>query len=279
MLTPPNRMSEARAATLTPTASGADLASLSDLYGLPLPRFARGQDAIIRAVLRATLYSARGTYPATLATLRELYRPYEISLEGAELSADTSAALITHPDIEAGWAQRWLIWEAEGEPAALYLVQSATTGEATLERARTLHHTAPPAELSEPLTGRASLVPWRASEPTAAPGDTRAPLVDNPAALVLDTEAPRSDIPPSYYHEGDDPTETASGEPYGLQALDLFDGDPAIPSLGDQTLGPFPLYYPGAGVDSTTRALLDRLLAAGVRLIMSLNDTDSTSPF
>lgn len=278
MLTPRNRVAEARASTLASHAAGADLENLGTLYGLPLPRLARGQDATARAILRATLYSARGTYPATLATLRELYRPYEITLAGAELNADESAATIEHEDITAAWAGRWVRWEVEGEPGALYAVQSASAGALTLERARTLHHTTPPASTAAPLVGALALLPWRASEPTPGDGDELAPGVDAPATLIIDTEAPRVEAPPSYYHEGDDPTETASGEPYGLHALSLFDGDPTIPSLGDQTLGPFPLYFPGAGVDGTTRAIIDQLLAAGVRLRMNLT-VDDESPF
>lgn len=274
MLTPPNRVAQARASTLIAAAEGGDLAELSDLYGLLWARLAQ-TDAQQRAILRATLYSARGTYPATLSTLRELYRPLEIRLEGATRNGEK----LEHPDITPAWAGRWVFWEEAGAPRALFVVQSATDGEATLETARTLHHTAPGVGLSfTPTEGAASLAPWTAREPCPGWGDEAAPNLDKPATLIINTEAPRVDVPPSYYHEGDDPTETASGEPYGHHTLDLFDGDPLTPSLGDQTLGPYPLYFPGAGVDSTARALLDQLLAAGVRLEMNLSQ-DGDSPF
>ena len=61
-----------------------------------------------------------------------------------------------------------------------------------------------------------------------------------------------------------------AGHPYGGHHMDLF--DPSTPHAGDQTTGPFPIYFAEGEGSTQLTEIFDPLLAAGIHLTVHLID-------
>ena len=121
----------------------------------------------------------------------------------------------------------------------------------------------------EPEVGLLKILPFVYEEPTPGPivdagGLPVGTFSGEPCLFRVFVDGDLWYTPPTYLQPAGE--ERPEGQPFGGQIVDPFDGDPTTPSRGDQIVGPFPLYLPGAEVAGLLQSLLDLTLAAGVRI-------------
>ena len=280
MLSSESRAREARRDTQVHLAPEQALKGLSRLYGLP---WVTGENIPLesqRLFMRATLYSARGTYTGLFSSVRALFS-YAETTESATLTfykGLNDFMYIEGPAIDERWATDRFIELKQGEKRSIFrsthreasgrvylspFTVSSHTGffEAFNQYDKTVAETNPLFKryISEGI--EATILPFRIEEPQ--PQQITGARRERPceAILEIDEEA-LVEIPPHYLRESGD---ARADDPQGGHLMDIF--DPLIPDSGDTQRGPFPLYYPDeSAVSEFLRSLFDHLLAAGVRL-------------
>ena len=261
----PSPLYLARQATQIHAAEGADLQALSNMFGLPWIAQSIDENTQ-RAFLTATTYSAKGSPAALFRTLRAIFQRHERTLTSATLTPNPQGATISHPELTDEDAGAWVEWTPnDGTPAQIYHARAAQTGAVLTTPARTTWHQQPPLSGAQ-TTGVLKVLAFTISEPAPANSAEAARRVSRPCEVIINTTADTLDTPPTYLRELDTPR--IPPEPDGGHIMDLFDGNPDT-SRGDQTLGPYPLYFPSDGQTSLS-STLEGLLAAGVRLRITL---------
>jgi hypothetical protein len=273
MLTAKNRITEAREDTLVNKAENESLESLSLLYSLPWVReisFLRQQD-----FLKTVLYSVRGTFTGFFSAVRSFYYDREIAKSGAVLAGGglTTLPRITHADITAGYHERFIEFN-DGSTKRIYYIMHAVTGHVYLCPVRSKYTSKPPT--TGFISGSFRLLPWIMHERQHAKRNLiLGSNLKRPCEVILELDSDLYDNPYSYLRENGN---VRTNDPYGAHLLSLFDNDPATPSNGNQTTGPYPLYFAGGGAGGMTTALLKDLLASGIKLSINSKKYDN-SPF
>ena len=263
-----NRVKEARSDTLVHQSE--DISELSRLYSMPI-----GQtgvtDTVKRLFTKNVLYSVRGSYTAVLQALRVFYADSIIELENGTLSIHNTCQF-NHANLTAAWGEARLI-ELEYEDtkhlfhAASF--DSATNSIAFTPAQATVFEGAPLNNTLLTKTAKARLLPFRIAEPQPQAFNEQGP--SELCTIIVEVIVPDEHlVPPSYHRENDDAR--ATGEPFGLHVVDLFDSVHAH-RVGSQETGPYPLYYDGDSVGSNVLSLFKHLLAAGIHIEMKPRST------
>jgi len=254
-----NHITLARDDTLAHRAPDDILAALSALYSLAIPNIPPDSQ---RAFNQVALYGVRGSYPFILSAVEALLSHLATTVS-ATLTPHTNPYL-TAPEIDDSWSDRLIRFEGQLYHSLNY---DSNTSRLYLTTARAQNITPAP-QAGAVQAGAASLLPFTISEPQ--PDSLLGANVKAPCEVIIDVIAPSLQLaPPSYLRSGGDPR---TNDLYGAHIMDIY-SPTENEREGDQTTGPYPLYLPGDEFDTQTRALLEALLAAGVRLSMRLQRT------
>lgn len=258
-----SHLREARLDTLAHRAPDDLIDSLSGLYALSAPHIPRDSQ---REFNHASVYSVRGSYTHLISALSAIFDHLTEEAAGATLTP-AAAPYLTSPDISANWGDERLI-SFNGN---LYQSISYDSGTSRLYLSPALSLGITPAPRSgSPTTATAQLLPFTISEPQ--PDSLLGAQVSARCEVIVDIISSQLDlVPPSYLR---DLASARTSDPPGAHILNIYSATESE-RIGDQSTGPYPLYFPSLDFDRETRALFDSLLASGVRLSMRIRRTYS----
>lgn len=258
--------------TLILGAKEESLRRLSSFYGLPRPvRPSALTDFWWRRALRQGALGPRGLFGLVRAFLDEVTGPWRTDVAvttGAPFSQRLTAAsgapfLQDHVGREVLYSGKRYRVEGPQDVAGAggtYLVLSRAKTNAYAQAIFTA--------IGSPTSGTATILPYVIEEPS--PGHGAKSIVEACLLRVRLFISDLSTAPPTYLlgyatpvgspPPNPDPTLRPTGMPKGgLVLTDEF-------AVGNQTVGPFPLYLAGDATWETLRLLLEDLVPAGVRV-------------
>ena len=215
------------------------------LFSIPRPE--NYPVAIWAGVLLALVYRPRGTFRVLFGVLDALFSPWRrlLSSQTVTIGADGS---FTSSVLHAGHACRFAWFEdASTKEKRLVFVRRVTGTVGYLSRYSSGYWEG----WQSAATGTLTFLPFLITEG------------DGVVNLFLDIELLNS--PPNYLQSPGGSTRPAT-QPDGGHLLNLFDLDPATLNYGDQNIGPYPLYFSGAGAGVLLAPIMHQCLAAGVHL-------------
>lgn len=285
-----SRTDEAFHDTLIHRASGFAVDELGSLYGIRRPA-SWPTDAWNR-VLRAIVYSVKGSYGSMLDVWTEVFRPWsERAQFDVTLRSDQRLVFDAPPtgfpdNIVGKFAE---IVRSNGERRIIFIERTSSVGNSVTVAVGGIYSASYPMISSGTEAAKLNLLPFVFREPQEGRAerddyvygvpypDERATfkvlidgaLIQLPETFMLPATTARIDPPPGGFNY--------SGSPYGGIVMDLNGGVGA--QYGNQNDGPFPIYLFGEDASGLLSSILRYLLPAGVKGVVRIENLGAPFPW
>ena len=204
MLLKNSRAREARGDTLIKDAPERALLKLADLYSLPWFKGAQVDLQDQRALMRAALYGARGTFTGFYSIVRALLSSQITTIQGT-LTRTNTGSYITSPEISSEWGDDRIIEVKTPDSlrsfSSLFSVTQSSELRVYVSQSKSFKHNFAPRSLvlspvSESVT--LSLLPFRLLEPN--PANSKKDRLHRPCEILLEiSDTALSNIQAGYY--------------------------------------------------------------------------------